>query len=124
MKKYISEYMNMMTEFIFSQKDSPNAPAIEAFLLEFDKKIAWFMHERFIHLLVTVLFALMEVISLTGFILSANISLLILSILFLVLVVPYVFHYYFLENSVQKMWMMRDELIELSEKQQRSSDRA
>ena len=124
MKKYISEYMKMMTEFIDSQKKSPNVAAIEAFLAEFDKKIAWFMHERFIHLVVTVLFALMEVIALTGFILSANLALLILSVLFLVLVIPYVFHYYFLENSVQKMWMMRDDLIGLIEKQKNASDKA
>ena len=124
MKKYISEYMKMMTEFIDSQKKSPNVAAIEAFLAEFDKKIAWFMHERFIHLVVTVLFALMEVIALTGFILSANLALLILSVLFLVLVIPYVFHYHFLENSVQKMWMMRDDLIGLIEKQKNASDKA
>lgn len=124
MKKYISEYLNMMTGFIESQKKSPDAAEIAKFLGEFDKKIAWFMHERFIHLVVTVLFALMEVISLAAFILSANLALLILSLMFLVLVVPYVFHYYFLENSVQKLWMMRDELIDITEKLKSGSERA
>ena len=34
----------------------------------------------------------------------------VLVVLFFVLVVAYVFHYYFLENSVQQMYKMRDEI--------------
>ena len=83
---------------------------IREVLNEFEIKISYFQHERLIHLIVTVLFAILEVISIAIILTDPSVPALILSGLFLVLVVPYVMHYYFLENSVQKMYHMRDEI--------------
>ncbi|MCR5251239.1 MAG: hypothetical protein K6E50_11585 [Lachnospiraceae bacterium] len=80
-------------------------------------QIAFFQHERLIHLIVTVLFA---VLSFATFMLtfvtamSAQefpTALLILFLLLLVLLVPYIMHYYLLENGVQKMYRQYDELL-------------
>jgi hypothetical protein len=51
----------------------------------------------------------------TFFILMLNFSLglLVLLTLFLVLLVPYIMHYYLLENGVQKMYRQYDELVKL-----------
>ena len=38
----------------------------------------------------------------------------ILAVLFLALLVPYIKHYYFLENSVQKMYLIYNKLEQLS----------
>jgi len=86
---------------------------IREVLAEFEIKISYFQHERLIHLIVTVLFAILEVISIAIILTNPSVSALILSGLFLVLVVPYVMHYYFLENSVQHMYKMRDQILEV-----------
>ena len=38
----------------------------------------------------------------------------VLAVLFLVLLVPYIRHYYFLENSVQKMYLIYNEIERLA----------
>lgn len=73
--------------------------------------IGFFQHERLVHLIVTMTFALLTVISL-GLAVS-KIYFLPLFILFLALEVPYVFHYYTLENGVQKLQELYREAEEL-----------
>ena len=73
-------------------------------------RIGFFQHERLIHLIVTVTFALMTLISMIASVAICMPLLLVLSLLFLVLLVPYIFHYYTLENEVQKMYAQYDEI--------------
>ena len=112
MKKYILEYMNKVQSFMDSDMKDADIEKIREVLAEFEIKISYFQHERLIHLIVTVLFAILEIISITLILINPSVSALILSGLFLVLVVPYVMHYYFLENSVQHMYKMRDQILE------------
>ena len=44
-------------------------------------------------------------------IMISNPMLLVLTLLFLVLLVPYIMHYYTLENEVQKMYTQYDEIL-------------
>lgn len=74
-------------------------------------KISFYQHERLIHLIVTVLFALLEVISTATAVITGFIGMLVLSVALLVLLVPYIGHYYFLENSVQKLYLLYDQII-------------
>lgn len=80
-------------------------------------QIGFFQHERLVHLIVTVIFALFAVLSAgLAFLLMALEtegagSLLLVMTAFLVLLVPYVRHYYILENEVQKMYAQYDEII-------------
>ena len=113
MKKYIQEYMNKVQSFMDSDMKTADIEKIREVLAEFEIKISYFQHERLIHLIVTVLFAILEVISIAIILTNPSASALILSGLFLVLVVPYVMHYYFLENSVQHMYKMRDQILEV-----------
>ena len=71
-------------------------------------QISFFQHERLIHLIVTVIFALLEMLSLMIIVFQFSIMTLALSILLLVLLVPYIRHYYILENGVQKMYCQYD----------------
>lgn len=71
-------------------------------------QIGFFQHERLIHLLVTLAFALFTVGAVVCTLITVNIYALILMILFLSLTVPYVFHYYTLENGVQKLYQYYD----------------
>ncbi len=78
------------------------------------RQLDFFMHERLIHLIVTVLFALMEISVLTIIISNFSIGVLVLFLLIMVLLVPYVMHYYLLENSVQYMYEQYDRINELA----------
>lgn len=108
MKKYIESYMNSVNAFINGDMKTGNSRELSEFLKEFDLKISYFQHERLIHLIVTVLFALMEIMSVCVLLISVSIVPIILCFMFLVLLIPYVMHYYFLENSVQEMYKQRD----------------
>ncbi len=74
-------------------------------------QLEFFMHERLIHLIVTITFALMECVVLTLVVTSFSIPIAALFFLILVLLVPYVGHYYLLENSVQYMYRQYDALL-------------
>jgi hypothetical protein len=77
------------------------------------REIDFFMHERLIHLIVTVVFALLTLISLSVFIVAQNMGILLLTGLFFILLVPYIFHYYILENGVQKMYEQYDKMFKI-----------
>ena len=74
-------------------------------------QIGFFQHERFVHLIVTITFALLTMMSVIGVLLLIQPGLLVLTILLLILLVPYVRHYYILENGVQKLYAYYDMLI-------------
>lgn len=71
-------------------------------------QISFFQHERLIHLIVTVTFALLTLMSLFASILVESFALLLLLGLFIVLLIPYILHYYKLENGVQKLYEYYD----------------
>ena len=113
MKKYVLETMNAVQKYIDEEmKNAPEQRTNEV-LSEFETKISYFQHERLIHLMVTLAFAtwlLFEIYCL--FVLPSEflIAGILLVLIFFGLSVGYVMHYYFLENSVQKMYHMRDEI--------------
>ena len=76
-------------------------------------QIGFFQHERLIHLIVTVLFALMTILvfllAVTNFAPWTGVLLMLL----LVLLIPYIKHYWLLENGTQKLYEYYDKLEEL-----------
>ncbi|MDD3002634.1 MAG: hypothetical protein PHS06_02065 [Candidatus Shapirobacteria bacterium] len=73
--------------------------------------IKFMQHERLIHLLVTLTVVILFVISIMFSLIYQFVVLFLVDFLLLVLLVPYVFHYFRLENGVQKMYWI-DKLIE------------
>lgn len=61
-------------------------------------------HERLVHLLVTLAVGLGALISFCFAALAKNTSLYVVTALLLLLFVPYIFHYYKLENTLQKLY--------------------
>ncbi len=113
MKKYVLQTMNAVRKYIDEEMKNAPVEKTSEVLAEFEKKIEYFQHERLIHLLVTLAFAtwlLFEIYCL--FVLPAEflIAGILLVLIFFGLTIGYVMHYYFLENSVQKMYHMRDEI--------------
>ena len=113
MKKYVKQTMDAVRKYIdLEMKNAPLEKTLEV-LSEFETKIAYFQHERLIHLMVTLAFAaflLFEIFSL--FILPASFLYcgILLVLIFFGLTIGYIMHYYFLENSVEQMYHMRDEI--------------
>lgn len=111
MKKYLLTYKTTVLEFISSRLNDADVSEITVFLAELEKKIDYFQHERLIHLLVTLAFAILEIIAIVSLCTYYTLVSLVLSIMFLILLVPYVFHYYFLENNVQEFYKLRDKIV-------------
>lgn len=112
MEKRILTYRNYMDELLL-REDVDWERIREEHLVQ----IGFFQHERLIHLIVTVIFALFAVLSVgMAFLLMAlgtdgAGSWLLVVAAFLVLLIPYVRHYYILENEVQKMYRQYDEIM-------------
>lgn len=107
MKKEISAYM----DFVRLQIKENNVTG--EFLEMLLTRIKFYQHERLIHLIVTMTFAIMTVISIFMLVTEGTAAAVLLSVLFLCLTVPYVMHYYFLENSVQALYKLYYEAKEL-----------
>ncbi|MDM7926531.1 MAG: hypothetical protein QUS35_11000 [bacterium] len=75
-----------------------------------DRMIRFMQHERLIHLLVLLAVASFFLLLLAWTWTRPSLPLLLLSGLFLVLLVPYILHYYFLENTVQRWYVISDEI--------------
>lgn len=83
-------------------------------LVRLHVRIGFFSHERLVHLLVMLGFAIFFLLALFMALTIGGAGLYILAVLFLALLVPYIKHYYFLENSVQKMYLIYNKLEQLS----------
>lgn len=75
-------------------------------------QISFFQHERLVHLLVTLAFAIMELGSAVAAVMAPQVLTAALMFLLLALLVPYVVHYYFLENETQKLYAQYDRMLE------------
>lgn len=82
-------------------------------LLSVRTHIGFFQHERLAHELVLVLFALLTVGSFLFFAACPDLVVLCLAVLFLALLIPYIKHYYGLENGVQRLYDLYAELENL-----------
>lgn len=106
MRKYLTEYLAKLEAMLASDDEIDYTELERSHLI----MIGFMQHERLIHFLVTILFTLGFFIALAILLLGNVITMIPLLILILSLLVPYIAHYYFLENSVQKMYRLHDEI--------------
>lgn len=78
-------------------------------------QVGFFQHERLIHLIVTVTFALLEMLAIVLSVISDSLFTLLLPVVILILLIPYIRHYYILENEVQKMYGQYDRMRKLQQ---------
>ena len=102
MTKQIKEYLALLEQFFSVEHTQAEFAEFRGQLLQ---RIQFYQHERLIHLIVTMSFGIFFLIALSLYLSMGQIGTLVLTILFLVLLIPYIKHYYFLENSVQKMYL-------------------
>lgn len=106
MEKRILTYRKYIDDLL-KQDDGDWDKVIDEHLTQ----VSFFQHERLIHLIVTVAFALLEVIVMGLCVLAFSPALGILAIALLLLLIPYIRHYYILENEVQKMYVQYDQML-------------
>lgn len=118
--KYMNELLDRLEAEQKTKKDSSDPAEAEKHRAELERikaehltQIAFFQHERLIHLIVTVLFAVLEFLSLFMCMMIPSIGTMLLTFAVLVLLVPYIRHYYLLENEVQRMYTQYDRLLAL-----------
>ncbi len=109
------EYMQRYEAYLLAVLEAPQAHDLAALRKEVQTQIGFMQHERLIHFLVTMLFALMFLISLGILLYFQTPGLLLLTILLLGLLIPYIWHYYFLENTVQKMYILYNRIAALDD---------
>ena len=78
-------------------------------------QVAFFQHERLVHLIVTITFAILELLTVCAYVIVGAIDS-ALSMPLLILLVPYIKQYYLLENEVQKMYKQYDRICEKERK--------
>ncbi|MCM1371079.1 MAG: hypothetical protein NC181_04260 [Clostridium sp.] len=100
MKNYMKNYVKEVEEKLDTRKFKDND-----FLILKDK-INYFQHERLIHLLVTLFYALSMFILLYISLLKPIV--LIPFFIVLIFLIFYVIHYFYLENIVQYMYILYD----------------
>ena len=108
MKKYLKEYVAEMDKILESDVDNITE-VIDKHLI----KINFFQHERLIHLLVTLAYAIMDIIS---FIASTTTPMFVfVGVILVLFLIPYVLHYFFLENNVQYLYIQYDKMLKIKD---------
>ena len=108
MLKKLSDYENELLKMV-----SQGNPLTPEQLLSVRTHIGFFQHERLVHELVMILFAILTVGGILFLMVVPEISVVALGVLFFALLVPYVKHYYGLENGVQRLYDAYEKLEKL-----------
>lgn len=115
MEQRILQYRKSIDEWL--EKTEQSAQVSQEILRdkmeEHLNQIGFFQHERLIHLIVTVTFALLEMLAIFLNVISDRFFSLLLPVVILILLVPYIRHYYILENEVQKMYVQYDRMLRI-----------
>lgn len=105
----MTKYLTTYRRYILSQLERQDADLPR--LIEYhEKHLGFFMHERLIHLLVMMLFALMTMACFLLIAVTEKLILIPLAAALLCLLIPYIKHYYFLENTVQALYKDYDRM--------------
>lgn len=103
MKEYLKKYIEMVDKNLESKITKE---MIDNHLI----KIGFFQHERLVHLIVTLSYALFLLLAV--FIGMVIPLFMIVVVIFLIFLVFYVKHYFFLENGVQYLYKQYDAMLE------------
>lgn len=116
LKNYLKK-MQELTDALVNEAEGKTGEENEVFRLRLEKEkaelliqIGFFQHERLIHLIVTVLFALMTILVFLLAVTNFMPGLGLLLLLFLILLIPYIKHYWLLENGTQKLYQYYDKM--------------
>ena len=111
MEKYLLKCLNEAQDFV-QNRENLNKEQRELARKTMLTRISFIQQERLIHLIVTCVFAIILFISIILLKDSVELPYLLLTLLILVLLIPYIRHYYILENGVQKLYSLYESFTE------------
>ncbi len=106
MKERILNYVKE-TDNLINKKEKVAKERLEYHLIQIEQ----FQHERLIHLIVTVFVGIVAILFFLFGIFLQNIGILLVFIILVCLFIPYILHYYLLENNVQRLYDQYDKLL-------------
>ena len=107
MKKYLKDYI----KYVQDNKKKVN-------LDEMVVKINFFQHERLIHLIITIFYALMFLVFLI--LITISYVFIIPAGILMIFLICYIVHYFLLENGVQTLYVLYDQVVSLTKKDKKS----
>ena len=108
-------YMLAYEAFLRGFLESPVPEQVARVRRETLTQIRFMQHERFVHFLVCILVGLAFFIALGLALYFRTVGLFLLAVILLGLLAPYLWHYYFLENTTQKMYVLYNRLSSLED---------
>ena len=102
MAKYIVDYLKYVDQNIEKADDE--------FISNHLIKIQFFQNERLIHLIVTVTAVILNLLAFFLGCAFSNITIIIFGYMVMCFTIPYIYHYFLLENGVQKMYRQYDKM--------------
>ncbi|MBQ9695540.1 MAG: hypothetical protein IJV58_03835 [Oscillospiraceae bacterium] len=108
-------YMNAWESFLRGFLEHPDPQQIPAIRRETLVQIGFMQHERFVHFLVCILVGLAFFMALGMALYFRTVGLFLLALILLGLLVPYLLHYYFLENTTQRIYLLYNRLSALED---------
>lgn len=115
MKFWKKERINYHREHIIELLTMENPPEDinwEEVLEDHLIKVSQFQHERYMHLVVTMTFAICSIMVMCFVVYLEELVLTALLLALLVLLIPYIFYYFMLENNTQAMYALCDGIME------------
>lgn len=104
MYKYLLEQEKILLDALKHEDDLEK-------IYEYSKtQIAWISHERLVHLLVTLYFGILVLISVFAAVILKYIMLGVLFAILTIVFMFYVVHYYRLENGVQRLYKISNQI--------------
>jgi Flp pilus assembly protein TadB len=100
MKKQIKEYIKEVEEKIYKNEIT------QEYKKDMLNYISFYQHERLIHLIVTLFVGICAIIFFLAMLYFEKLTITIIFIILIILFIPYIFHYYFLENNIQKLYTL------------------
>lgn len=107
MNKYIRKHENYIKEMLTKTLDYETVKKLGEY---HNRQIQWMQHERIVHLIVTLFICLFMLLSFGFTIIKTSMPTIALSVLLLILSIAYIIHYYRLENSVQRWYLLSDRI--------------
>ncbi len=107
MNNYLKMHEKFMREVLASKDNNCDWDYIAGF---HKTQIEYMQHERLIHLMVTLAFGGFLILSLGITVLTAMLIFGLFDLLLLILLVPYIMHYFKLENGVQRWYHIANEI--------------
>lgn len=114
MEKRLKDYLKKIDTLLENIPKNPDASAYQELCRQHLIQISFFQHERLIHLMVTCLFAILAFAVFITLLFQFTVNLLLLFVALMILLIPYIRHYYILENGTQKLYRQYDRLYSLS----------